>query len=57
MTLPLNYLPKRKCFYVLGDELEETQYIMEGESRKRKAPFEHQEAPQAQYIYIGTVSS
>ena len=47
----LAVLRVRKCFCVLGDELEETQYIMERESRKRKAPFEHQEAPQAQYIY------
>jgi len=38
-----------------GDELEETQYLMEGGSRKRKAPFEHQEAPQAkrQMVAVG----
>ena len=30
---------------------------MEGESRKRKAPFEHQEAPQAQYILDAVGSS
>ena len=35
----------------LGDDLEETQYVMEEASRKRKAPFEHQEAPQAKYIH------
>ena len=31
--------------------MEETQYVMEEASRKRKAPFEHQEAPQAKYIH------
>jgi hypothetical protein len=37
----------------LDDELEQTQYLMEGDSRKRKAPFEHQEAPQVHYIILG----
>ena len=41
------------------DELEETQYCIDESTRKRKAPFEHEEAPDAkrQMIEVGLYKS
>ena len=56
---------KRSCFrkspyllfLFLGEDLEETQYVIENNSRKRKAVDEHEDAPQSkrQMVQVGVI--
>ena len=44
-------------FLFLGEDLEETQYVIENNSRKRKAVDEHEDAPQPkrQMVQVGVI--